>query len=139
MSENNSSLELINNGKKYMFNKDYNSAINVFMEGLNNSYDPIFNLYIGICYYKCNDYLNSIKYLENYKNEKEENLEVCYLFLSANYKNINDYKMCFYYYQKFLGNENIDISSKSANGIMSIYNNIINNKIENVYNLIMTN
>lgn len=131
-------LIFINEGKKYLNINDYCNAIMIFQQGLDETHNPIFNLYIGICYFKCSDYFTATTYLKIYESIGKEYLETCYLFLSAIYKENDDNINCYYYYQKFLGRDKIDNHKIPANGIIESYSKLINTKIEHTYKLIMS-
>lgn len=131
-------LTFIEKGKKFIYKGDYNSAIEIFNEGLNNSKNPIFYLYLGICYFRCNDYLTAKTQLKIYENIGKEDLEICYLFLSAVFKEMQDFEKCYYYYQKFLGKDTKSINTRTSTGFINSYNNIINTKVENVYKLFLS-
>lgn len=135
MKENNS----INEGKLYLLKNDYDSAIRIFLEGFKDTSNPIFIIYIAICYYKRNDYLIALDYLEQYEVYVSDNLEICYLFLAAIYKEINNKQMCYYYYQKFLGKEASTKSESFLTSIIDSYGKIIDNKVAKTYKLLMSN
>lgn len=133
---NNDIKSYLNKGKELMLKSDYYAAIEIFKSGFSISSNELFNLYIAACYFKNNDYLNAMTYLKSYENTGKEYLEICYLFLAAIYMENKDNKNCYYYYQKFLGKDEVN-NREISNGIIESYNKLINTKVEHAYKLIM--
>lgn len=84
--------EYINKGKELIDNKNYLLATSQFIEGYQFTYDLIFFYYIGVCYFKLENYQLAIKYLELYKNQGFIKLEDCYKYLSLSYEKFNEIK-----------------------------------------------
>lgn len=127
--ENNSKIfEYLKLGNLSLFYEDYYTALQYFSAGVYFTKDPIFQYYIGVCYYYLKDYVISLNKLSNY-------------VTNNSYKAMESYKYISNIYKEFIDNEYIE------NGYSKKYDQLVDKlesseasyrKIKNIKNGIIS-
>ncbi len=93
--------EYIIKAEEYKENKYYFSAIKVYEEGLEKTKNPIFYLYIGICYFELEKYYDALKVLLLYELIGKEDLKTCYYYIYNIYEKIGEINKSNLYCKKY--------------------------------------
>lgn len=72
-------------GNKSYEEKEYEQAIEYYQEGLNQTKHPIFQYHLALCYYKLENYSDSIIRFKNYIDKGYEMLDIAYYYLAEIY------------------------------------------------------
>lgn len=85
-------FEYLKRGNLSLNNKDYNTALEYFKEGLKLTKDPLFKYYIGVCYFNMENYEEAQNKFQSYSADACLKQEESYYYLTEIYDKLTEKK-----------------------------------------------